>query len=116
VPNNATLSGTKYAELHTWTECFGDVVSVTSQLELQKWILLYPGTGDTQGQWEAVAGPVSKSFPGAVSTKLYQYASAKCSAVGGHGEFRTAAHASWENSEGLTGSTNWGYSAGATLC
>lgn len=115
-PNNATSGGTNYVELHTWTECFGTVVSVTSHLELQKWVLLYPGTPDTEGEWEAVAGPVSKSFPGATSTKLYQYASAKCGAVGGHGDYRTVAWANWEDGTGLTGTTTTGYSSGATLC
>lgn len=117
-PNNATLSGIQYVELHTWTECYGVgvIVSVTSEVELQKWVLLYPGTGDTEGEWEDVAGPVSKSFPGALEVKFYQYASAKCSAVGGAGDFRVAAKATWEEAEDGEGSTGWGYSSGANLC
>ena len=115
-PNNATSGGVKYIELHTWTECFGTVDEVTSYLELQKWILLYPGTTDTQGEWEDVAGPASKNFPGATSTKLYQYASVKCGSVGGHGSYRTAAWATWVDSTGLTGTTTTGYSSSATLC
>jgi hypothetical protein len=115
-PNNATESGTQYIELHTWTECFGTVAEITSYLELQKWVLLYPGTGNTEGEWEAVAGPVSKNFPGVTSTKEYQYASVKCSAVGGSGKYRTVAWATWEDTTGLTGTTDTAYSSAATLC
>jgi hypothetical protein len=111
-PNNSTLKGVQYIEFRTWTECFGEIDSITSYLELQKYELEYPGG---PSEYVDVAGPDEAHFPGVPEKKFYQEASVKCSSVGGAGTYRSAAHASW-TSEGLTGNTTWGYSSGAKLC
>ncbi len=99
----------------TWTECFtagGDLESITSHLALQK----HEREGhDGPWHWVTVYGPRAKHFPPITSHKFYQHGWVTCAMVDYRGKYRTKADATWVF-DGLTGETNWGYSAPAELC
>jgi hypothetical protein len=59
------VNNPQYIEFRTWTECFGDIDSITSYLELQKYELEYPGG---PSEYVDVAGPDEAHFPGFTST------------------------------------------------
>lgn len=105
-PNDATIRGIKYVEVHSWTICFGAVSEITAYLELQRFVPTGPGGA---GTYETVAGPIEKHFPGVTGERQYSSGAAKCSAVGGNGFFRTAAWATWLDNQGEEGKTTTAY-------
>ncbi|MEV0589408.1 hypothetical protein [Nonomuraea sp. NPDC050310] len=107
-PNLATVSGRKYIEIHSWTQCWGDVVSITAYLQLEK--------RNGPHTWAPVAGPLQGHFTG-IGVKHYLNGAALCGApgIGRDGNFRAKGWATWEDTEGRTGATDTAYSGGVTL-
>jgi hypothetical protein len=102
----------KFLEAHTWVECFLDVTEINSELWIQKWWKEGPGPG----YWIRVGEISTKHFPGVSEKKFYNNYTIACSGVGGHGAYRAAAEATWENSEGEVGHTDIGYSIEGIYC